>query len=166
MKRNSLILIALVLAVVALPLQLSYGYESFANLRCGTYMQDGERPQFGVLVGNNSVLLTQKEINVRAMAYTGIFHVNRSDDIQGLATFFVLEKRVPMGSVEFYADFGSGTLWQMKSAEDDLLNADIMVELGIRIKDWFNCGFGLNYLPQAGPDPAFLYFSLNLIPGL
>ena len=164
--RKLLILSAFVLATVALPLQLSYGYESFAKLSCGTYMQDGEKPQFGILAGNNSVLITQKDINVRAMAYTGIFHVNRSDDIQGLATFFVLEKRVPLGTIEFYADFGSGTLWQMKSGEDDILNADIMVEIGIRIKDWFNAGVGMNYLPQPGPDPAFLYVSLNLIPSL
>ena len=159
------ILSAFVLATVAMPLQLSYGYESFAKLNCGSYMQSGEKAQLGILAGNNSVLVTQKEANVRAMVFTGAFHARQSDEVQGVATFFILEKRFPLSKIELYGQFGSGTLWQIVDG-DDLLNADILIEGGIRVKDWFNVGIGLNYLPQPGPDPVFLYMSLNLIPSL
>lgn len=159
------ILSAFVLATLAMPLQLSYGFEAFAKASFGSYMQEGQKAQTGLLVGSNSVLVTQKEQNVRAMVFNGVFHVKQSDEVQGLATFFILEKRFPVKTVEFYTQFGTGSLWQIKEG-DDILNADILLEGGIRIKEWFNVGIGINYLPQVGPDPLFLYASLNLIPSL
>lgn len=163
--RKLLILLAFVLATVALPLQVTFSYEAFATAKCGTYMQAGQKADFGLLVGNQSVLVTQKDKNVRAMAFTGVFHVKQTDEIQGIASFFILEKRFPIKKVEIYTQFGTGSLWQIKE-DDDVLQADVLLEGGIRIKDWFNVGVGLNYLPQKGADATFLYMSLNLIPSL
>jgi|GEM_PF-3893851 len=163
--RKLLTIAALIAVLILLPLKVSFGYEAFAVARCGSYMQSGQRADFGILAGSNSVLVTQKEANVRAMAFTGVFHVKQSDEIQGLATFFILEKRFPLKKIEIYAQFGTGSLWQIKEG-DDVLNADLLIEGGIRVKEWFNVGLGLNYLPQPGPDPLFLYMSLNLIPSL
>ena len=163
--RKLFILSAFVLATVALPLQFSWSYEAFGKVNCGSYMQAGQKADFGILAGSNSVLVTQKDKNVRAMVFNGIFHVKQSDEVQGLATFFLLEKRFPLKTLEFYGQFGTGSLWEIKRG-DDILTADLLLEGGIRILDWFNFGVGVNYLPQKGPDAAFVYLSLNLIPSL
>ena len=161
MKRLLLILAVLIL----LPFKVSFGYEAFAKVNCGSYMQDGHKADFGLLAGSNSVLVTQKDNNVRAMVFNGVFHVRQSDEVQGLATFFILEKRFPLNKIELYGQFGTGSLWEIKEG-DDILTADLLLEGGIRVIDWFNVGLGFNYLPQKGPDALFLYMSLNLVPGL
>ena len=164
--KKLLILSAFVLATVALPLQLSYGFEVFSKANFGTYNAYGEKSEFALSVGGNGVWVTQEETRTRIMQYVGVFRAHMSEEIKGLATFTQLEKYLNLSqNVQPYILFGGGTLWQIKDAED-LLMVDLKFEFGTHLFDWISLGIGVDYIPMEGPDATFTYLSLNLIPSL
>jgi len=163
--RKLLILSAFVLATVALPLQLSYGYEAFGKANFGAYSVHGQTSEFALSVGTNSVLVTDKVSNARVMQYAGVFRANLTEEVKGFSTFTQIEKYLQIGKVQPYITFGAGTLWQIKD-DEDLLHADFKFELGAHLANFISIGIGFDYIPIKGPDATFTYLSINLISSL
>jgi len=160
MFRN-LLLTILILAI--LPFGFAWGIEAGSVIKCGSFMQSGSKPAFGITEGAVIQILANEELRSRVLSYTGLFHANTSDDVEGATKLFILQKYFdPNSWLSLNASILAGGLYDIKDEENDL-NAAFGVELGASLFKWIGlCGGGL-YVPRPETDAFFLYAGIDLL---
>jgi hypothetical protein len=162
MKRLLLLCAVLAVMLCATVYEVA-AFQAFGKAEIGSMMEVGGKAGFSVSAGTNAVLLTDPVKNVRVMQFLGIVHADHPEQVDGTSSFVLIEKYIPLRSIQPYVTLGTGFVWQPKDTTADLVELDLKAEVGMHLYKWASIGFGVNYMPVDGPNRVNPYFSLNLI---
>jgi hypothetical protein len=155
---------ALTALLAALPFTVTIGAEAGGSFKVGSFVQSGSTPAFALTFGSELIVTSDTAKNLMVTGYTGVFHANTSDQIEGATAITYLRKHFQAADwLRLDIATGSGVLYDVKEGDNTVAPA-FALETTATIYQWIAAGAGVVYVWQTGRDQAFLYFSLNLLP--
>lgn len=156
-------LLLMVCCLLIAPLA-SFGYEAWPDLYVGAWSEHGKPTRFAYAPGQTSVIASDTARHYEVTMFTGYFHADAVPDVQGISTFVVTSKIIPLSSLmNLKLSSGIGGLYQVKDTED-ATNLDIMFKTGLVIGDYVTLSLFGTWLPKEGADATFLGIGVNLSP--
>lgn len=166
MKRNSLILIAFVLATILIPGKPVWAQPNIGGTTTfGLWLEKGHRATTAHTAGADVVLTPNDSSNFRVVSRTGALSVARDvGEIQGVFEILMLQQFVPLGrGVETYAQSGLGGLNEVVIDGDDEVYVFGVFEVGINLWRAISFGVGTNVKFQDGANQYNLYAKLDFM---
>ena len=161
--RNPFILIALVLAAVVLPLQITVASEASGQIAVGAWMKTGQKAEIGMVTSPEASFVQDTIRDYRLSFVLPVARTFETNETEALGLMIQGQKYFSIGKhFTPYILGAAGPIAQSKEGEDKLTN-NFKAEIGIHIYKSLAVGATGYWMPQEGPDNVFTGVSLKLL---
>ena len=161
--RKLFILLALVLATVALPVELTVASEAGTQFEVGAWMEHGQKAEVAMITSPEGSIFTDTTRDFRLSLVMPVLRTFETDEYHGLGLMVQAQKYFSLGKhFTPYVLGAAGPIAQSKEGEDKVTN-NFKAEVGIHLYKSIAIGATGYWMPQEGPDNVFTGVSLKLL---
>lgn len=165
--KNLLVSLALMLALVILPLDIIVGQVTvFGNAGAGVQMRNGQTSVPAMYGGVDLSLFSDSSSGLRWVSRTMYYYADYGDerDVQAVNEWIWQTKSLRFLGAAWYAGLGIGYLWEIEQ-EDDQSGVGLGFDFGVDLHKSFSAGITGMWQPiDEEPDPVALMFKVDLSP--